>query len=144
MRHVSIMCSDDTQQPAWRDLSPATWGNEARTPPHKVASNLPGSGGSGSQEGHIEHFGPGCTCDRGGEDPRCPHHGYEAVIRRLQGETHALREFAAKMWLELDDAADAVGPVPDLVERNLRHWSHEAWELLEEFSPSRLDQEGTP
>jgi hypothetical protein len=41
---------------------------------------------------HVEHGSSGCTCvtdhnhPRFGEDPECPHHGYEAVLRRLEND----------------------------------------------------------
>jgi len=37
------------------------------------------------------HFIDGCTCTDAGEDPECPHHGYEAIIRRLEDECERLR-----------------------------------------------------
>lgn len=49
----------------------------------------------------------------------------------VRAERDRYREFVERMWLELDNAADAVGPVPDLVERNLRTWSREAREALD-------------
>jgi hypothetical protein len=48
----------------------------------------------------------------------------------LRDQNRRLRTFVDKMWMELDDAADAVGPVPELVEQNLRAWSKEAYELF--------------
>lgn len=46
-----------------------------------------------------DHFSPGCTCTAGGENPECPHHGYEAVIRRLRA---ALDRLATGVYDRLD------------------------------------------
>jgi len=46
----------------------------------------------------LAHGGPGCTCcgdpenPRFGEDPKCPFHGYDAVIHWLQEREVALTE----------------------------------------------------
>jgi hypothetical protein len=34
----------------------------------------------------VPHGTGRCTCTAEGEDPHCPHHGYEAVIARLRHE----------------------------------------------------------
>lgn len=57
--------------------------------------------------------------------------------QRAETENQRLRKFVEKMWLELDDAADAVGPVPETVERNLRTWSNEAFGLLASDAPDK-------
>jgi hypothetical protein len=36
-----------------------------------------------------------CTCDASGEDPHCPHHGYEAVIARFEAALTEINDFAA-------------------------------------------------
>jgi hypothetical protein len=43
------------------------------------------------------HGEPPCVCTDAGEDPRCPVHGYEAVIRRLRDENDELRELLDAM-----------------------------------------------
>lgn len=57
--------------------------------------------------------------------------------QRAEAEVKTLRAFVEKMRLELDNAADAVGPVPETVERNLRTWSNEAFGLLASDAPDK-------
>lgn len=41
---------------------------------------------SGEPPEWVPHGTGRCTCTAEGEDPHCPHHGYEAVIQRLRHE----------------------------------------------------------
>jgi hypothetical protein len=51
----------------------------------------------------------GCTCEtnpealRFGEDPQCPHHGYEAVIQHLRVENERLQERLGEAEETLDE-----------------------------------------
>jgi hypothetical protein len=42
--------------------------------------------------GTVRHGEPPCVCTDAGEDPHCPIHGYEAVIRRLRDENERLQD----------------------------------------------------
>jgi hypothetical protein len=42
----------------------------------------------------VPHGTDTCTCGPGGEQPECPHHGYEAVIARLRDALDTIREEA--------------------------------------------------
>lgn len=52
---------------------------------------------------YVPHGLDGCTCDAYSEDPHCPHHGYEAVIRRLRRQLERAVS-AITQWLRSDEA----------------------------------------
>lgn len=56
--------------------------------------------------------------ERGSDDER---------VRQLEGQNDYLRQVAGWMALELDDTADAIDPVPDLVEKALRSYVTKLW-----------------
>jgi hypothetical protein len=75
---------------------------------------------SGGPPEWVPHGTGRCACTAEGEDPHCPHHGYEAVIARLRHElAGAVDPAEIVAWLRgrtgygggftsADDVADAI------------------------------------
>lgn len=83
------------------------------------------------------HGEPPCVCTDAGEDPQCPIHGYEAVIRRLREENERLT----------DDHQGAVAALVRLANPTHRPRSEEAWLLQAEvvqIAQATLDALGGP
>jgi hypothetical protein len=70
---------------------------------------------SGEPPEWVPHGTGRCTCTAEGEDPHCPHHGYEAVIQRLRHELAGA--VSVLEWLvAMDEPGNADRPTVTLTE----------------------------